>query len=134
MTEFKPPSSGPEYVVLNHDRDTTLVFHDASLEMENQRAMEFCEAPTLESKEKDSTYEHESFSLEIAQKPCSFNAAPVLGTISSPRTHKNCNNLKVLPCKIFRRVVVDAFVYRKQCRFHGCTVALDLVAKFNNWW
>ena len=71
-TEFEPPSSGPEYVVLDHDRDTTLIFHGASFEMKNQRAMEY-EAPTLESEEKDSTHEHGSFSFEIPQEPCSFN-------------------------------------------------------------
>ena len=34
--EFEPLPVGPDYVVLNHDRETTSSFHDASLEMENQ--------------------------------------------------------------------------------------------------
>ena len=70
--EFEPPSSSPDYVVLNHDRDTTLIFYDAPLEMENQHAMEYKE-PTLASEEKDSTHELGSFSFEIPQEPCSFN-------------------------------------------------------------
>jgi len=52
--EFEPLPSGPEKVVLDHDRDPTTISHDESLEMENTWAMEFDEAPTLESKEKDS--------------------------------------------------------------------------------
>ena len=56
--EFEPLPAGLEYVVLDLDRDTTMIFHDAAFEMENQWAMEFCEAPTLESNEKDSSNEH----------------------------------------------------------------------------
>ena len=70
--EFEPLPSGPEKVVLDHDQDPTMISHDGSLEMENTWAMEFDEAPTLESKEKDSTNEHESFTLEMPQKPCSL--------------------------------------------------------------
>ena len=58
LTEFEPLPAGLEYVVLDHDRESTSSFHDASLEMENQWAMEFYEAPTLEYKEKDSLEEH----------------------------------------------------------------------------
>jgi hypothetical protein len=81
--EFEPLLVGPEYVVLNHNQDTTLSFHDKSLEMEKLLAKEICEAPTLESKEKDSTYEHGSFSLEIPQGPCSFNTTPESSTSSA---------------------------------------------------
>ena len=121
LSEFEPLSSGPKEVVLDHDRDPTKISHDESLEMENPWAMKFCEAPTLESGEKDSTDEHGTIIFEI---PCSFNASPESGMLSSPRTHEKCNHYKVFSYKIFRRVVVDAFVYRKYCRFHGCTVAL----------
>ena len=38
--------SGPKEVVLDDDRDSTMISHDESLEMENRWAMEFCEAPT----------------------------------------------------------------------------------------
>ena len=53
LTEFEPLPVGLEYVVLDYDREPTSSFHNASLEIENQWAMELCEAPTLESNEKD---------------------------------------------------------------------------------
>jgi hypothetical protein len=123
LSKFEPLPSGPEKVVLDHDRDSTMISHDESLEMENPWAMEFCEAPTLESDEKDSTDEHRIVIFEI---PCSFNATPESGMLSAPCTHEDYNNLMVLFCKTFRRLVVDVYVYRKHCRFRGCTVALIL--------
>jgi hypothetical protein len=54
LIEFKPFLAGPEYVVLDHDRDPTMIPHDESLKMENPWAMKFCEAPALESEGKDS--------------------------------------------------------------------------------
>ena len=91
--------------------------------MENPWAMEFCEAPTLESDEKDSTDEHGTI---IFETPCSFNATPESSMLSAPCTHEAYNHLMVLFYKTFRRLVVDAYVYRKHCRFHGCIVALIL--------
>ena len=124
--ECEPLPAGPEYVVLDLYRDTTMSFHDKSLEMEKSWAKEFCEAPTLESKEKDSINEHESFTLEMPQKLCSFNATPESDTVCAPCTDEDYNHLMVLFCKIFRRLVVDVYVYRKHCRFRGCIVALTL--------
>ena len=42
--EFEPLPAGLEYVVLDHNRESTSISHDESLEMENQWAMELCEA------------------------------------------------------------------------------------------
>ena len=126
MIKFEPLPDGLEFVVLDLDRDITMIFHDKYLEMENQWAKESCEAPTLESNERDSLNEHGNFTLEMPQKSCSFKATPELGMLSAPRTHEKCNHPKAFSCKIFRRVVVDAFVYRKHYRFCGCTVALTL--------
>ena len=106
-----------------------MISHDESLELENPWAMEFDEAPTLESKEKDSIDEHESFILEIPQEPCSFNASPESGMLCAPSTHEDYNHLKAPFCKIFGRLVVDAYVYHKHCKFHGCSVALTLQLK-----
>ena len=125
-TECEPLPHGLESVVLDLDRDMTFRFHDESLEMENQWGMEFCEAQTLESNEKDSTHEHGNFTFKIPCKRCSFNATPESGMLSAPCTHEDYNQLKVLFCKIFRRLVVDVYVYRKHCRFCGCTIALTL--------
>ena len=36
LTEFEPLPTGLEYVVLDHDREPTSSFHNASLEKENQ--------------------------------------------------------------------------------------------------
>jgi hypothetical protein len=129
--EFEPLPSGPKKVVLDHDQDSTTISHDESLEMENPWAMEFDEAPTLESKEKDSL-EHESFILEVPQEQCSFDASPESGTLCAPSTHEDYNHLKVLSCKTFRRLVVDAYVYRKHCRFCECSVALTLQPKLHD--
>ena len=35
LSQFEPLSSGPEKVVLDHNRDSTMLSHDESLEMEN---------------------------------------------------------------------------------------------------
>jgi len=123
LSEFEPLPSGPEKVVLDYDRDSTMLSHDESLEMENPWAMEFCEAPTLESGEKDSTDEHGTIIFEI---PCSFNTSPESGTHCAQSTHEDYNCLKVLSCKTFRRLVVDAYVYRKHCKFRGCSMVLTL--------
>jgi len=123
LSKFEPLPSGPEKVVLDHDRDSTMISHDESLEMENPWAMEFCEAPTLESDEKDSTDEHGTVIFEM---PCSFNATPESGMLSAPCTHEHYNHLMVLFCKTFRRLVVDVYIYHKYYRFCGCIVALIL--------
>jgi hypothetical protein len=91
--------------------------------------MEFCETPTLESEGKDSIDEHGSFILEIPQEPCSLNASLESAMLCALGTYEDCNLLKVLCCKIFRRLVVDAFFYHKHCKFHGCIVALTLQLK-----
>ena len=95
-----------------------MISYDESLEMENPWTMESGEPLTLESKEKDSSIEHGNFTLEMPQKPCSFNTTPESGTLSALCTHEDYNHLKVLFCKNFRRLVADVYVYRKHCRFH----------------
>jgi hypothetical protein len=94
--------------------------------MENPLAMKICEALTLESEGKDSIDDHGSFILEIPKEPCSFNASSKSGMLSVPSKHENYNHLKVLSSKIVWRLVVDAFVYHKHCKFRGCTMALNL--------
>jgi len=94
LIEFEPLPTGLEYVVLDLNRESTSSFHDESIEMENQWAMEFCEAPTLESEEKDPTNEHGSFTCDISRKPCSFNATPESGMFSALCTHEDYNQLR----------------------------------------
>ena len=38
LSEFEPLSSGPKDVVLDHDRDSTMISHDESLDMKNVSA------------------------------------------------------------------------------------------------
>jgi hypothetical protein len=124
--KFEPLPTSLEYVVLDHDQDPTMISHDESPEMENPWAIEFCEASTLKSKGKDSIDEHGSFILEIQQESCSFNASLESSIFYALSKHEDYNHLKVLSCKIFMRLVVDAYVYHKNCKFRGCTVALTL--------
>ena len=49
--EFEPFLTSPHGVVLNHDQDTTTIFHDESLEIENSWGREFSESLTLEFEE-----------------------------------------------------------------------------------
>jgi hypothetical protein len=63
-----------------------LIFHDESLEKDNSYDMDLPETTTLESKRKDSTKKHESFSLEFPQETCSHKQSPEsvsLGTTCS---------------------------------------------------
>jgi hypothetical protein len=127
--EFEPLLAGSEYVVLDYDQDPTIIIHDESLEMENLWAMEFCEAPTLESEGKDSMDKHGRFIVEIQQEPCSFNASLESSMLCASSMYEDYNHLKVLSCKKFRRLDVDAYVYHKHCKFCGCTTALTLQLK-----
>jgi len=86
--EFEPLTAGPEYVDFDHDQDSTSIFHDDSVEMENQWAMELSVAPTLEFDENDSIDEHGTV---IFETPCSFNATPESGILNAPRTHEDYN-------------------------------------------
>jgi CRISPR/Cas system CSM-associated protein Csm4 (group 5 of RAMP superfamily) len=94
--------------------------------------MEFCETPTLESEGKDSIDEHGSFILETPQEQCSFNASQESGMLCASIRHEKSNHLKFLSCKTFRRLVVDAFVYHKHCKFGGCNVAITMQLKLHN--
>ena len=73
--KFEPHPTSPHCVVPDHDRDTTMIFHDEPLAIENRWAREFSEALSLEYEEKDSIEEHGSFILETLP-PCSFSTPP----------------------------------------------------------
>ena len=55
--EFEPFLPSPHYVVLDHDLDTTMIFRDEYLEIENSWARESSEALTLEFEENNSIEE-----------------------------------------------------------------------------
>ena len=73
-----------------------MIMNIESLEMENIWAMEFYEAPTLESKGKDSIDKHGSFIFKIPQDPCSFNTSLESGTLCARSAQEDYNCLKVL--------------------------------------
>ena len=128
--EFDPRPTSPHCVVLDHDRETTLIFHDEPLAIENSWARESSETLSLECEEKHSIDEHGSFILETPP-PCSFSTPPESATCCTTNAFASCNLLKTLSSKTFRRMVVDTFVYHKHCKFRGCTIALTLQLKHN---
>ena len=131
--EFKPLPASPHFVVPDHDRDTTMIFHDEPLRREKHWARESSEALTLELEGKDSVDGHSSFILE-SPSPCPYNTLPESATLCTTNVVEGCNLLKPLSSKMFRRMVVDVFVYHKHCKFRGCTVALTLQLLHNKWW
>jgi hypothetical protein len=87
------------------------------------------EALILESKEKDSTDEHGNFFLEKPQEPCSHSAPLEFDTLCAMSMYEDHNHPKILNCKMFRRLVVDAFVYHKFCKSRGCIFGTNLAAE-----
>ena len=101
-------------------------FIDEILEKENCWAIGLFEQLTLETGEKDSTNGHESFFLEQPQDTCSSNKTLELIAPSAKSTYEDYNHLKALTSKMFRKMVVHAFVYHKYCKTHSCTSALTM--------
>ena len=108
------------------------MWHLTPIETENPWAREFSEALSLECEESGSIEEHGSFILE-SPPPCSFSTSPESATYCATNAFASCNLLIALSSKTFRRMVVDAFVYRKHCKFRGCAIALTLQLKQNRW-
>ena len=75
--------------------------------------MDKLEAPTLELEMYDSTNEHESFSFEFLRISCSLLESLELITLSAASFYEDPNFLLILVCKLFKRMVVDAFIYHK---------------------
>ncbi|OEL36809.1 hypothetical protein BAE44_0002172, partial [Dichanthelium oligosanthes] len=87
---------------------------------------------TLEFERKDSIDEHESFFLKRPQDPCPHNASPKPVTLCATNTYEFYSYLKPLFYKMFRRMVVDGYIYHKFCKSRGCTCGTNLVAKTIN--
>jgi len=90
---FKPRPSSPHFVVLDHDRDTTMIIHNEPLGRENHQAREFSEALTLESKGKESVDGHASFILE-SPSPCPYNILPELATLRTTNASRATTTLR----------------------------------------
>ena len=113
-SKIKPCPSGP-------------MFHFESLEKENFCAMDLPQ--TLESKTEESTNWQEN--IEFSQDSCPHKETLESISLSATCSHHDSNHLLNSPSKMYRRVVVDAFVYRKHSRFRGSTMALALQLKRN---
>ena len=81
---------------------------------------------TLESKTENSTNKHETF--EFPQDSCPDKDSPEFISLRASCSHQDPNHLN-FPSKMYRRVVVDAFVYRKHSKFRGNTMTLTLQLK-----
>ena len=113
-SKFKPCPSSP-------------MFHFESIEKENFCAMDLPQ--TLESKTENYTNWHENF--EFHQDSCPHKKTPESISPSATCSHQDSNHLLNSPSKMYRRMVVDAFVYRKHSRFRGSTMALTLQLERN---
>ena len=78
--------------------------------------MDIVEALTLDS---EKGLEHEGFTLEGSQIPCSHQKFPELSSPITNDLYETYNLLIFLVHANFERKVVDAFVYHKHCKFHG---------------
>jgi len=81
---------------------------------------------TLGIKKKEPIVEHERFSFETPQVSYSLSEAPELILFSNKCSHQDHNLLLILVLKLFKRMVVDAFVYHKDCKSHSSTMVLTL--------
>ena len=91
--------------------------------------MDLPHTPTPESKRENSANKHENF--EFPQDSCSHKETPESISLSAMCSHQDHNHLLILPGKMYRRVLVDAFVYRKHNKCRGSTMALTLQLERN---
>ena len=115
-SKFKPYPSGQ-------------AFHTESLEEEDFCAMVLPHTSTPGSKRENSTNWHENY--EFPQDSCSYKETPESISPSATCSHQDCNHLLISPSKMYRRMIVDAFVCRKHSRFRGSTMALTLQLERN---
>ena len=88
--------------------------------------MDIPTASTLETKEMNSTDERESFSFDTPHVSCSLLESLEFVLLKTTCTYEDSNHLLILVSKLFRRMVVDAYVYQKYCRSRGCIVVPTL--------
>jgi hypothetical protein len=123
--ELEPcPSSYPN-IVLNGGRDSMLILQDISLKEQNFHAMDMPKATTLETKQ-ESTNEHVHFSFETSHVPCSFLRSLEFVSLLTTCPYEDPNHLLILVSKLFKGMVVDAYVYHKHCKYHSGTMKLAL--------
>ena len=82
--------------------------------------MDISKAPTLE------TEGHESFSFETLHISCSHLESLEFIVLSAACCYKEDNHPSLLVSKLFRRMVVDAYIYHKFCKSRSNIVVLTL--------
>ena len=75
------------------------------------------EETSLELEKEDDIDEHGSYFMNTSSNPCSHEKSPKSISLSNIDTHEIFNPLILLVHKDFKRVVVDAYVYHKYCKF-----------------
>ncbi len=113
--EPKPCPSGHQKVVLDSGRDSTFALHGTSFENKNSYAMDMPEAPPLETN-MESSYEHGKSTFVIPQVSCSLFGSLEFVLLLTTCPYEDPNHLLILVHKLFKRMVVDAYVYHKHCK------------------
>jgi hypothetical protein len=93
-------------------RDAHLQYHRPKVKREHVWSMDIFEASTLDSQNR---LEHEGFTLEGSQIPCSHQKSPDLSSPITNDLYETYNLLIFLVHTNFERKVLDAFVYHKHC-------------------
>jgi hypothetical protein len=81
-------------------------------------SMDIHEEIPLELEKKDDINEHESYIINTSSNPCSHEKSPKSIGLPNIATHEIFNPLVLLVHKDFERMVVDAYVYHKDCKSH----------------
>ena len=76
------------------------------------------EETPLELEREDDINEHGNYSMKTSSNLCSHEKSPELISLSNIATHEIFNPLVLSIHKYFERVVVDAYVYHKYCKYH----------------
>ena len=74
------------------------------------------EKTPLELEKEDNINEHGSYFMNTSSNPCSHEKSPESIGLSNITVHEVFNPLILYVPKIFKRVVVDAYVYHKYCK------------------
>jgi hypothetical protein len=71
----------------------------------------------LEPKKEDDIDEHGSYFMNTSSNPCSHEKSPESIRLSNIATDEIFNPFILIVHKIVERVVVDAYIYHKYCKF-----------------
>ena len=83
-------------------------------------SMDILEGSTLESKKEDHVDEHQGYILEGPPDLRFHEKSPGSIFSSAACTNESCNHPMFLLHQIFKRMVVDAFVYHKYSKACSC--------------